>query len=110
MLLPVLVMANWGAVSYLPWRISTIEGMYQVAGFVLSAGAIWLGIRRHWPGVVNTGNTFFVIFLYTKFYDWWWELMPKSLFFLVIALTAILFLIVFRRMRHIGIAAGTNSR
>ncbi len=32
---------------------------------------------------MNTGNVFFTIFLYTKFYDWWWDWMPKYLFFLL---------------------------
>jgi len=40
-----------------------------------------------------------VIFLYTKFYDWWWEIMPKYLFFLVIGLSAVLLLVVFKRLR-----------
>jgi uncharacterized membrane protein len=42
---------------------------------------------------------FFVIFLYTKFFDWWWESMPKYLFFLILGLLAILFLLVIRRLR-----------
>ena len=96
--LPMLVLANYGSVSYLQLDRNVIEIIYQIAGFVLSGSVIGLGIRRHWPEVTNTGNTFFVIFLYTKFYDWWWEIMPKYLFFLIIGLTAILFLIVFKRM------------
>jgi len=98
-LLPVLLLGNWGWGSYLRWDRDLIEGLYQTAGFVLSATAIWLGVRRHWPDVVNTGVTFFVIFLYTKFYDWWWEIMPKYLFFLVLGLTALLILFVLRRLR-----------
>ena len=57
-------------------------------------------IVKGWPEVVNTGNVFFVVFLYTKFYQWWWEWMPKYLFFLVIGLTAILMLLVFKRLRN----------
>jgi len=101
--LPMLVLANWGYGSYLNWDHDIVEGMYQVAGFVFSAGVIWLGIKRRWPDTVNTGNTFFVIFLYTKFYDWWWEIMPKYLFFLVIGLTAVLFLLIFKRLRARGL-------
>lgn len=97
--LPILVLANYGRVSYLQLDRSVIESFYQLVGFIVSATVIGLGIRRHWPEVINTGNTFFVIFLYTKFYDWWWGIMPKYLFFLVIGLTAILFLIVFKRLR-----------
>ena len=98
-LLPILVLANWPAGSYLNWNYDLIKNSYQVLGFVLSAAAVWLGLRRNWMEVVNTGATFFVIFLYTKFYNWWWEIMPKYLFFLVVGLTAVLFLVVMKRLR-----------
>lgn len=97
--LPVLVLANWGAVSYFDLDLQVIEGCYQVLGFFGSAGIIWLGVRRNWPEVVNTGVTFFVIFLYTKFFDWWWAVMPKYLFFMVLGLSAVLLLFALRRMR-----------
>jgi len=97
--LPMLVLANWGEISYLDFDRKLIQGFYQVLGFAGSAAAVWLGAKRHWPDTVNTGLTFFVIFLYTKFYDWWWEIMPKYLFFLVIGLTAVLLLVVFKRLR-----------
>ena len=100
-LLPVLLLSNWGESSYLRLQADTIEGMYQVLGFAASAAAIWLGIRRRWGHVTNTGVVFFVIFLYTKFFDWWWESMPKYLFFLVLGLVAILLLSVMRRMRKL---------
>jgi uncharacterized membrane protein len=97
--LPVLVLANWGRVSYLPLGASTIEALYQIAGFVVSALIIWLGVRRNWPEIVNTGVVFFAIFLYTKFYDWWWNWMPKYLFFLLVGLAAVLMLLIFKRLR-----------
>lgn len=97
--IPLLILSNWGAISYLNWDRDTIEGFYQLLGFGLSAATIWYGIKKQWGSVVNTGNIFFVIFIYTKFYDWWWDVMPKYLFFLVIALAAILLLFVFKRLR-----------
>src|SRR6185295_14061994 len=99
--LPVLVLGNWGGGSYLRFNPDLIEGFYQLVGFVTSAAAIWIGLRRRWSEVVNTGLTFFVIFLYTKFYDWWWKIMPKYLFFLVVGLTAVLMLFVFKRLRTV---------
>jgi uncharacterized membrane protein len=103
-LLPVLLLSNWGDASYLRLEADTIEGFYQVLGFATSAGAIWLGIRQRWGHVTNTGVVFFVIFLYTKFFDWWWEAMPKYLFFLVLGLVAILLLSVMRRVRRLVVA------
>jgi hypothetical protein len=97
--LPMLVLSHWGDGSYLSLDAETIERLYQVLGFLSTGAAIWLGIRAHWPEVVNTSVTFFIVFLYTKFYDWWWELMPKYLFFLVLGLTALLTLFVLRRLR-----------
>jgi uncharacterized membrane protein len=106
LLLPVLVLAHWGEGSYLAMDARFVEGIYQTLGFLLSAGAMWLGMRRHWAEVVNTGLTLFVIFLYTKFYDWWWDWMPKYLFFLLMGLSAILLLLVLRRVRASGYLTG----
>lgn len=100
LLLPVLILSNWGQISYLTWPATSVEHFYQIAGFVISAMLAWAGLRQGWPEVVNTGVTFFVIFLYTKFYDWWWEFFPKYLFFLVVGLTAVLFLFVIKRLRQ----------
>ena len=97
--LPLLILADWGRLSYLALDPSTIEAIYQLAGFACSALAIWFGIRQGQAEVVNSGNVFFTIFLYTKFYDWWWDWLPKYLFFLLIGLSAILVLLVFKRLR-----------
>ena len=99
LLLPILVLAHFGRASYLPWERWVIEAFYQVAGFILSGAAIWLGLRCRWPDTVNTGITFFVLFLYTKFFDWWWHVLPKSLFFLLLGLLAVLILLVIKRLR-----------
>ena len=77
----------------------------------VGAAAVWVGARRHWPAVVNTGVTFFVIFLYTKLFEWWWQTMPKYLFFLVVGLSAVLLLFVFRRLRTRGLSvAGKEAK
>ncbi len=100
--LPVLILSHWGRGSYLDWSASTVENVYQLAGFLFSALAIGIGLRRQWTETANTGVVFFVIFLYTKFYDWWWQLLPKYLFFLILGLTALLVLLVMKRLRTSG--------
>lgn len=99
LLLPILVLANYGDLSYLSLNARGVERWYQVTGFVLSALAILVGVSRQWRETANTGNVFFVIFLFTKFFDWWWETLPKYLFFLIIGLSAVMLLFVFKRMR-----------
>jgi uncharacterized membrane protein len=95
----VLVLANWGQLSYLEIDRDKLQVTYQLLGFIGTAAAIWLGLRCSWPEVVNTGTILFTIFLYTKFFDWWWDSMPKYLFFMLLGLTAILLLLVLRRLR-----------
>lgn len=97
----ILILCHWGLGSYLPLPAKEIENCYQIGGFVLAGLVIWLGIRRSWHGVINLGSTFFVIFLYTKFYDWWWDWLPKYLFFLVMGGIAVGLLFVLRRMRSL---------
>jgi uncharacterized membrane protein len=99
--LPVLVLANWGSASYLDLDHNVVQGLYQTLGFAGTAGFIWLGARRDWKEVSNTGVALFVIFLYTKLFDWWWDWMPKYIFFLALALAAVLLLVVFKRLRGV---------
>lgn len=94
-----LVLANWASSSYLPWSSDVTEGFYQVAGFVTSALLVLYGLRTRTVNLMLAGNVFFALFLYTKFFDWWWDWLPKYLFFFVIGLTAILALMVFNRLR-----------
>src|SRR5258706_11832847 len=82
--LPMIFLSAEGQRSYLPWEPRTVEHFYQVAGVVAAAGAIWIGIRKNWTGVVNTGVAFFTIFLFFRLVGWWWDWMPKYLFFRLI--------------------------
>jgi len=95
----ILSLAEWGVPSYLPWEQVTIERLYEFGGLILSAGAIWLGITRGWNGIVNTGTAFFTIFLFTRLYHWWWDWMPKYLFFAVIGALGIALVLTFQRLR-----------
>ncbi len=96
----VLSLAEWGIPSYLPLRRENVERLYELVGLLTSAGAIWLGIKRQWEGVVNVSAGAFVIFLFTRLYHWWWDWMPKYLFFAVIGAIGIGLVLIFRRLHH----------
>jgi uncharacterized membrane protein len=98
-LIAILILSHWGEGSYLMLPPKDVKVLYQLLGFTMAGLTIWAGIHWHWQGVTNLGSTFFVIQLYTKFYDWWWDWMPKYLFFLVLGLVAILLLNIFKRLR-----------
>jgi hypothetical protein len=88
-----------GTDSFLPFEPKSIERIYQVVAFVTAAFTIWAGIKHNLSGTVNLGAAFFTIFLYAKFVDWWWDWMPKYVFFFVIGAIAIGLLLAFRKIR-----------
>jgi hypothetical protein len=88
-----------GADSFLPLEPKSIERIYQVVAFISAAFTIWAGIKHNLSGTVNLGAAFFTIYLYAKFVDWWWDWMPKYVFFFVIASIAIALLFAFRKIR-----------
>ena len=65
-----------------------VRAGWQLAGLALSAGIIAHGIRGGWGGLVNVGAVGFVVFLFVRLHAWWWDWMPKYLFFLVVGLIA----------------------
>ena len=40
-----------------------------------------------------------MIYLYTKLFDWWWDWLPKYIFFLLLGLVAIGLLFALKRLR-----------
>jgi hypothetical protein len=102
LLFALFVLSNWGWNSYLPWSWGTVEVVYQVVGFAVAGLALALGNRRRWREVENVATTFFVLFLFARFFDWWWDWMPRWLFFLVIGALSVAMLLALRRLRTTG--------
>lgn len=107
-LLSVLVLSHWGRASFLPLLPATAEAVYQLLGFLGSAAVIAVGIRRDDSKLFNLGATFFMLFVYTKIFDWWWHWLPKWLFFLLIGLIAVGFLFLLGRIRRAGTPGGAG--
>jgi hypothetical protein len=100
LLLPLLFLSAWTEVfSYLLLPLAAQRALYDVAGFVLPIAGIAAGIRRQWREVVNASASFLVVFVYAKCFDWWWEFLPRYLFFLVLGLLSIAALVFMGRIR-----------
>lgn len=91
--------ASLGERSVLPLSREHVEVAYQVTGFALAALAIWAGIRRNWSDITNTGVIAFTILLFIKAVDWWWDWMPRYLFFLVLGGMTLGVMVLLKRIR-----------
>lgn len=96
----VVTCSSSGELSLLPFSRGVTEGIYDVAGFVGGAAALWLGLRNRWHWTARAAGGFLVLFTYIKAFDWWWELLPNYLFFLVLGGIAVLALVVLRQVRQ----------
>jgi uncharacterized membrane protein len=67
---------------------------------VLTSAGIYLGVAWESPVFLNTSLVFFAVNLYTRFYEYFWDAMPKSLFFIVGGAALILGGIWVERMRR----------
>jgi hypothetical protein len=85
--------------SVLPRSETTVKAAYQVAGFAASALAIVFGLKRIWPETTNIGAISFIVFLYTKFYQWCWDWMPAYLFFFIVGAFALVIIALLMRVR-----------
>jgi hypothetical protein len=109
LLAPIVLLAERGSLSYLPLGRTAVEVFYQVAGFVVSAALIALGVIRRRRPLIYSGTSAFVLLLLLKFVDWWWEWMPRYLFFLLVALCAVGALLALRRLRAASAAVLEGS-
>lgn len=95
----VIWLAASGEGSVLPLAAHQVEMVYQVFGFAVAALAIWAGVRQRWNEVTNTGVVAFTILIYIKAVDWWWEWMPRWLFFLVLGGIAVGVMLLLNRLK-----------
>ena len=76
------------------------DGWFILLLTLLSAAGIYLGIAWESPVFLNTSLVFFAVNLYTRFYEYFWDAMPKSLFFIVGGAALILGGVWVERMRR----------
>lgn len=101
LLLPLLFLSTWPEVfSYRLLPPGALHGIYDPAGFVLPVLVAWYGVRRQLPELVNAAAGFLVLFVYAKCFDWWWAIMPRYLFFLLLGGLAVGTMVALARLRR----------
>jgi hypothetical protein len=100
LLVPLIFLSTWSNVfSYVRLPEKALASIYDAAGFALGGAAIALGMQKRWREVVHAATGFLVVFLCVKCFDWWWDWMPRYLFFLVLGGLAVAVLVILGRIR-----------
>jgi hypothetical protein len=98
------LLAVYGERSLLPFGIRGAEMAYTLGGFTLGIGAMIRGVRRDWHASMRAGALVSLLLMMVKAVDWWWELLPNWLFFLVLGVLSLLSILGLRRLRVMAVA------
>ena len=69
--------------SIIAWAPGHREFWFILLLTLLTSAGIYLGIAWESPVFLNTSIVFFAVNIYTRFYEYFWDAMPKSLFFII---------------------------
>jgi hypothetical protein len=100
-----LVLSTSAGTSLAPLNSRVIEAVYQGLMLVTALSTLTIAIRRQWNESVIAIGVFFALFLLTRFVDWFWDVLPRYVFFLVLAAFSFVALFVLRRLRGRVVAA-----
>ncbi len=79
--------------------LRTLEIGYKLVGAVVLAALVAWGIRRDQRLVMQIGSAGAVLYLFMRLVDWFWDLLPKWAFFLLLGAFALAVLLLLRRLR-----------
>lgn len=82
-----------------------VEGIYQLLGGVVFTVMVWQGLVRDRTELVRVGTVGLTLLLLFRMVDWFWDWIPKWLFFLVVGAIAFGALLLLRRLRRTARAA-----
>ena len=100
LLFAVLVLSSFDAISFLPMSTATTAVVYQLVAAGVAVTVVGRAVTRGASESVVIGAVFAGVFLLVRFADWWWDWMPKYLFFLIIAAVSIAWLAGLARLRR----------
>ena len=74
-------------------------GLVMIPLLFCSVIALAVGIRRQWRETVYIAAGSLTVFLFGRFVDWFWDAIPRFVFFLLLAAIAFAWLLALRRLR-----------
>jgi uncharacterized membrane protein len=86
-------------------NLHTIEIAYKLVGAAALTALVAWGIRLDYAEVTRIGTAGAVLYLFMRLVDWFWDLLPKWLFFLLVGAFAVAVLLVLRRFRRLPVEA-----
>jgi uncharacterized membrane protein len=100
--LSMLLLSTSGDLSGLGLTRRTTEILFQLLTLAASVAVMALGVRRGWRETLFTGTGAFLVLAVIKSVDWFWDWLPRYLYFLLLGLVAVLVVLVLRRWRLAG--------
>ena len=94
-----LVLSSEGSASLLPTPSRVSELIYQGLTLLACTVTLILAIRRQRLESVYIAAGALTIFLFIRFVDWFWDLLPRYVFFFMLAAVAFAWLFALRRVR-----------
>ncbi|MDP6831577.1 MAG: DUF2157 domain-containing protein [Alphaproteobacteria bacterium] len=85
--------------SILPLSDLLIEGLYTSIAFIAGVAGVHQCIRAEWAVEAYLSAVFLAIFMLLKYFDWFWDDLPRYIFFLILGVVAIATIASLRRMR-----------
>lgn len=98
-LLGLLLLSTFGEMSLLPLSNRAVEAIYQGLTLLASLAVLVIAVLRRWSETANLAAAVLSLFLLLRFVDWFWDALPRYVFFLVLAAIAFGWLLVMRRVR-----------
>jgi hypothetical protein len=97
--LGLLLLSMAGTASLLPTPTTVSALIYQGVILVASLVALAVGVRRQWSETVYIAAGALTLFLFGRFVEWFWDAVPRFVFFLLLAGIAFAWLLALRRLR-----------
>jgi hypothetical protein len=94
-----LLLSTAGPASLLPTPSHITEWIYQALMLIVSAIVLTISVRKQWLESMYIAAGALTMFLLIRFVDWFWDALPRFVFFLVLAAVAFAWLLALRRLR-----------